>query len=56
MNEEAKAILNSMVGRVVADFHIGEDGLHFHMEDGRTVIFAGVFVIGMLEADEKVLH
>lgn len=56
MNDEAQAILQSMLGRAITNYHMGEDGLHFELEDGRTVIFAGVFVIGVMEADEQVLH
>lgn len=61
MNTEAeKDVMDSLIGRSLVDWHSGEDGMHFTLDDGRTVIFAtvggGIIVIGVFHPEEMQLH
>lgn len=48
--------MNGLMGRTLKGWHLGEEGMHFDLDDGRTVIFSGVFVIAVMNAEEPCLH
>lgn len=48
--------LNGLIGRSLRDWHLGDDGIHFSLDDGRILIFAGRFAIAVLQAEEPCLH
>ena len=56
MDQAESDLLDSVIGRMVSAWHLGDGGLHFTLDDGRTVIFAGSFVVGIMEAEESCLH
>lgn len=49
-------LMDSMLGRMLTHWSIGDGGLHFTLDDGRTVIFAGHFVIAIMDSEEPCLH
>ena len=50
------ALLNGLMGRALVNWHVGDGGMHFALDDGRIVIFSGVFAIAVMQAEENVLH
>lgn len=47
-------VMNSLIGRTILEWSMGDDGLHFRMSDGRIAIFGGAFYIAVV--DEKTVH
>lgn len=58
MNSEVsnEDILNDLIGKSIVDWHMGDGGIHFDMDDGKVVIFSGAFVIAVMGAEENALH
>lgn len=46
--------MDSLIGRTITDWSLGDEGLHFHMSDGRIAVIVGMFYMAVL--DEKTLH
>lgn len=46
--------LDSLVGRSFVEWHRGDEGFHFLLDDGRTIVIVGV--IGILLAEDHVIH
>ena len=51
-----EVLLDSIKGRKLVDWHIGDGGIHFDLDDGKVVIFSGAFVIAVMCAENEVLH
>jgi hypothetical protein len=56
VEEVNRAALDSLVGRAIDDWTIGDDGIHFHMNDGKTAIISGIFWIAIMDTEDEVLH
>lgn len=52
-NDNADA-LNTLVGRCVVEWHRGDNGYHFLLDDGRMLVIVGV--MGILLPEEHVIH
>ena len=48
--------LDGIMGRCLVEWHIGEDGLHFDLDDGKVLILTGAFIIAIMKPDECPLH
>lgn len=48
--------LDSLMGRSIVEWSLCDEGMHFTLDDGRSVIFAGAFVIGIYAAEDAVVH
>lgn len=55
MSEE-EAIVESLKGSVIAGCSLTEEGAHFVLEDGRVVVFAGNFILGVTRPDKQTLN
>lgn len=49
-------VLDTLMGHAISGWHLGDGGIHFDLDDGRVVIFAGVFILSVLQAEEPCLH
>lgn len=53
----AERILEQIEGAtIVSSFVEHEEGLHLVLQDGRMVVFAGAFCVGILNPDDRVLQ
>ena len=48
--------LDSIIGRCLMEWHIGDDGLHFDLDDGKVLILTGAFVVAVMKPIECPLH
>lgn len=55
MSEE-ESIIESLRGAVIAEGSLTDEGLHFVLEDGRIVVFAGSFILGVARPDKQTLN
>ena len=54
---EAEEVLSQLEGAtIVASYIEDEEGLHLVMQDGRVLIIAGAFVLGVHRVERKKLH
>lgn len=51
-----KHALDSIIGRVMVAWHLGEDGMHFDLDDGKILIISGAFVVAVMKPVECPLH
>ena len=56
LTESNEDLLNSLRGRAIVDWHMGDGGMHLDLDDGKVVIFSGAFVIAVMGAEIEVLH
>jgi hypothetical protein len=49
----SEELLNSLVGRTLKEWHLGEDGLYFGLDDGRKIF---VVAMAVTIAEEPCLH
>lgn len=58
MTEEAspldEAVLDSVMGHVIVQWHMGEGGMHLMLDDGRVLIIIGA--MGVLSAEPTTVH
>ena len=48
--------LDGIMGRCLMEWHIGDDGLHFDLDDGKVLILTGAFVVAVMKPVECPLH
>ena len=56
MNLDPDGLIQSITGSGILGGDIGDGGFHLYLDDGRIVVFTGMFVIGVLSAEERVLQ
>lgn len=58
MSEANQEVLDSLKGRAIRDWHLGEGGMHMEMDDGRIVVFAASnnLLIIAVYAEEHAVH
>jgi len=49
-------VMDGLMGHAMTSWHIGDEGMHVELDDGRMVIFSGMFVIAVYEPEEQRLH
>ena len=49
-------VMSSIVGRSIQQYWITPEGLHFNLDDGRVVVFAGNFVVAVVHQYEPTVH
>ncbi len=58
MSQEAssldEAVLDSITGHAIVQWHMGEGGMHFTLDDGRVLIIVGA--MGVLSAEQTTVH
>lgn len=56
MSLDSEDTMNSILGRCLVGWRMGDDGMHFTLDDGRMLIFTGVFEIAVYSAEDTVVH
>lgn len=49
-------MVRTLLGRRINGWYVKDGGMHIDLDDGRTVVVAGAFVVGIMEADKSHLH
>lgn len=53
----AAHLLDQLEGATISSWSCDdEEGMHFFLKDGRTVVVVGDFAVSVLQADKKRLH
>ena len=46
-NTTVSDLMEAVSGRVISGGDVTEDGMHLYLDDGKVLIFAGAFVVGI---------
>jgi len=49
-----ETVMDSMMGHVIVQWHIGDGGMHLILDDGRALIIIGA--LGVLSAEPTTVH
>ena len=49
-----EAVLDSMVGHAIVQWHVGDGGMHLILDDGRALIIIGA--MGVMSAETATVH
>lgn len=56
MDLDPDRLIPALIGRSIVSGDVGESGFHLDLDDGRTLVFTGVFAIGLLDSVEQTLQ
>ena len=55
-SEADEKVLKGILGRTLADWKLCDDGMHFTLDDGTILIFAGMFSIAVFRPTKDIIH
>lgn len=50
------AVMDGILGHVIDRYQVTPEGMHFFLDDGRIVLFAGTFIIAVYTAEAHRVH
>ena len=56
VSEVDSAVLNTLLGRELTAWELCDGGMHFQLDDGRTLILTGSFALAVFKTMPKVVH
>jgi len=51
MTNTSEALIEEITGLVICGGGVETEGMHLHLDDGRTLVISGYFAVGLLQAE-----
>lgn len=55
-NTSDETVMNGLLGRLIVGWNMQDDGMHFELDDGRSIVLTGVFCLAVFTPTEKNIH
>lgn len=56
MDLDPDRLIEHATGRVIVGGDVGEGGLHLYLDDGRMLIFTGMFITALMDIEKRTLQ
>lgn len=56
MDLDTDKFIGNLTGLTILGGELHEEGFHFHLSDGRTLVIVGTFVVGLTELEDVTIQ